>query len=656
MKTILICLGIYYVLLVSAAGQTFDATLSGRVIDPANTAVPKVRIEVTNTDNSKTLTIYSNEVGFYIAAGLPPGTYKVTAEHPSFKKLVRDGITLQLDQNAHLDLALTIGAVTESVVVTDTPPMLNSETGAKGQVIDNGEIMDLPLNGRDFTELAYLTPGVVSLPEGVSNSGTTAINGGRSDGVNYLVNGLVNRSVHSGGAITQPSVDAVQEFKVQTSAYAADYGSVGSGVMNVVLKSGTNQLHGTIYEFTRNSAMDARNFFDTTKSDLSRNQYGGTIGGPVVLPRKIFGPAAYNGKDRSFFFFSFEGLQSQTADALLARVPTLSDQAGDFSSLLQGLKPTYLRDPAASGDCSATHQEDCFPGNIIPSNRFDPIAVKLLKLFPLPNRTGSNNYQSSDTDTSSNHNYIIKLDHQIGERVKLALSYISNNSSSYNPYAARLPGFGLSSIGHNKLAGIRSAQVITPGMTNEFRLAISRVASGGDWRRPAIPEVADAMEVLSISKDPTYEGLPRVSVSGYDVIGHHGSYPSTINVTNYQFFDVLSMVRGRHFLRMGADMVYTQYYQYYPNNGRGFISFVGRVTGGTATPVPFADFLLGLPDNASVLLDARNNYLLYKTVAGFLQDDFKVTPSLTLNLGLRYDLLLPPVEKYNRFSNFVPEL
>src|SRR5262249_15266737 len=156
-------------------------------------------------------------------------------------------------------------------------------------------------------ELAYLTPGVVDLPEGLSNSGVTAINGGRSDGVNYLVDGLNNRSVSNGSPITQPSVDAVQEFKVQTSAYAADYGTVGSGVINVALKSGTNQLHGTLFEFARNSAMDARNFFDADKSDLSRNQFGGTLGGPVTLPGRIFGPAGYDGKDLTFFFFSFEG-------------------------------------------------------------------------------------------------------------------------------------------------------------------------------------------------------------------------------------------------------------------------------------------------------------------------------------------------------------
>jgi hypothetical protein len=656
MKTITAA-AIFFALLHSAAAQSFEATLSGRITDASNSPIPKSRVEVTNTGNGRTITVLSNEAGIYTVPDLSPGAYQVTVEHPGFKKLVQRGITLQVDQKARLDMTIQIGVVSEAVEVTAEAPLLNSETGAKGQVIDNREILDLPLNGRDFNELAYLTPGVVDLPEGLSNSGVTAINGGRSDGVNYLVDGLNNRSVSNGSPITQPSVDAVQEFKVQTSAYAADYGTVGSGVINVALKSGTNQLHGTLFEFARNSAMDARNFFDADKSDLSRNQFGGTLGGPVTLPGRIFGPAAYNGKDRTFFFFSFEGLESQIGDARLARVPTDTDRAGDFSSLLQGSRKIYLRDPAAVGACDATSQVACFPGNIIPESRFNPVAVKALKLVPLANRPGPNNYQTSQASTASKRDFIVKLDQRVSQRTSLALTYVSGSNSSFNPYgASNLPGFGIDGDGKNKLAGLHFTQMLGTGTTNDARFSFTRTASTSDWQRRDDPALTDAIQALTISKDPAYEGMPKLNITGYDIIGHHASYPSDITVNNYQFFDALSMVRGRHFLRVGADIIRTQYFQYYPNNARGSISFLGRVTGGTATPVPFADFLLGLPDSASVLLDGRKNYLLYTAAAGFVQDDFKITPSLTLNLGLRYDLLTSPIEKFNKLSSFVPEL
>jgi hypothetical protein len=653
MKNILLTLALILALVFSAAAQSFEASLTGRVTDASGAVTARARVEVTNIATGRTTSVVTNDAGIYTAPGLPPGSYEVTVEHPGFKKFVERGITLQLDQKARLDLTLAVGIVTEAVEVRTEAPLLNSESGAKGQVIDNHEILDLPLNGRDFNELAYLTPGVVDLPEGIatSNSGVTAINGGRADGVNYLVDGLNNRNLRDGTPMTQLSVDAVQEFKVQTSAYAADYGTVGSGVITVALRSGTNQAHGSVYEFVRNSAMDARNFFDTNKTDSSRHQFGGTIGGPIVIPGK------YNGKDRSFFFFSFEGLQAHTGDARLARVPTDSERAGNFSSLLQGPKPIYLRDPASVGACDATSQVACFPGNIIPTSRFHPIAVMLLKLIPVANRAGVNNFQTSQVATNSSRNFIVKFDQRVSERVNLALSYVGGNGSSTSPYgASNLPGFGLSSESGTNLAGIRSSQVLRPTLINDLRLSFSRSASTSDWQRRDDPALTDAVQAMSISKVPTYEGLPRISMTGYDVIGHHSSYPGDIPVTNYQLFDALSFFRGRHSLRVGEDIIYTQYYQYYPNNARGSISVLGRVTGGTATPVPMADFLLGLPDNASVLLDPRRNYLTYKTAGSFVQDDFKVTPTLTLNLGLRYDLLFPPVEKYNKLSSFVPEL
>jgi hypothetical protein len=638
--------------------QSFEARLTGEVMDASGAAVQGVRITVTNLDTGRVTHVQSNDSGVYIAAGLAPGRYDFSAERDGFKRYARRGLILQVDQTARIDITLQVGDVTESVQVTGEALLLNVDTGAKGQVIDNHEIVDLPLNGRDFNELAYLTPGVVDLPEGIatSNSGVTAINGGRADGVNYLVDGLNNRNPRDGTPVTQPSVDAVQEFKVQTSAYAADHGTVGSGSINVALKSGTNQIHGSLYDFARDAVFDARNFFDADKGELRRQQYGGTIGGPVVLPA-FFGPLAYRGHDRTHYFFSFEGLNQQRGDARLARVPTPADRAGDFSSLLQSTTRVYLKDPVLTGTCSATSQAACFPGNIIPASRMHPSAVKLLKTVPSPNRTGANNFQTSQTASNNSSNFIGKLDQKLGEKVHLALSYVGSISSSKNPYgASNLPGFGLSGDGGNKLIGVRSTQVLTPTVANDFRFAYSRSSSINDWERRDDADLWAAVNALSIAKDAKYIGLPRVTVTGYDQIGHHASYPADITVNGFQYFDALSIVKGKHYVRMGAELQRTQYFQYYPNNARGTITFQGRVTGGTATPVPMADFLLGLPDTSSRLMNPRNNYLFYWTLGAFFQDDYKVTRRFTLNLGLRYDLLAPPTEKFNFLSNFVPEL
>jgi hypothetical protein len=290
-------------LLLVAGTMAFSQTaqLTGRISDQSGAVVQGAQVTLTNLNTGLRRDSVSNDEGYFTIPLLPPGTYRIAVKKDGFKPVMQSGITLQVEQALRLDYTLETGAVTETVQITTEGPLLERETGAKGQVIDNNEIVDLPLNGRDFTELAFLTPGVVDIPEGVSNSGFAAINGGRADGVNFLVDGLNNRNARNGDAVSRPSVDAVQEFRVQTSAYAADFGTYGSGLINIALKSGTNQFHGSLYEFVRNDLFDARNFFDTDKSKLRRNQFGGTLGGPVTLPG-FFGPLSYAGEDRTHFF------------------------------------------------------------------------------------------------------------------------------------------------------------------------------------------------------------------------------------------------------------------------------------------------------------------------------------------------------------------
>ena len=644
-----------WLLIAVPAAFSQSAQVTGRISDPTGAVVQGAKVTLVNEGNGFVRESVSNNEGYFTMPLLQPGTYQITVQKEGFKPVRQSGITLKVEQVARLDYKLETGAVTETVQITTDAPLLERETGAKGQVIDNNEIVDLPLNGRDFTELAFLTPGVVDIPEGVSNSGFAAINGGRADGVNIQIDGLNNRNARNGDAVSRPSVDAVQEFRVQTSAYAADFGTYGSGLINIALKSGTNRYHGSLYEFVRNDLFDARNFFDTDKSKLRRNQFGGTLGGPVTLPG-FFGPLGYRGQDRTHFFFSYEGLKERRGDTRISRVPTLEQRAGDFSSLLQGATKIYLRDPAKTGTCSAANQTACFPGNIIPASRFHPLSLKVLGLVPRPNRAGVNNFVTSQVAEDNSHEFLVKLDQKIGQSNHLALNFISGNNRALNPYGpSNLPGFALQPNNGNKLAGIRLTQVFSPTFTNEFRFGFSRSTARTDWTSDD-PALLDAVNVLSISKDPLLLGLATYRITGFDTIGHHASYPTNIAVNGFHIFDALSLVKGKHSLRTGVEIIRTQYFQFFPNSARGSLTFLGRVTGGTATPAPMADFLLGLPDSSSRLLNPRMNYLFYTSYGAFIQDDFKLSQRLTLNLGLRYDLYIPPTEKFNILSNFVPEL
>jgi hypothetical protein len=293
------------------------------------------------------------------------------------------GLELQVDQEARLEFHLQLGSRSEIVEVTASVPLINTENGAKGDVVVADEIVEMPLNGRNFDNLAVLIPGVLPNSQGGEGGGSgMAINGSRADNTNFLVDGFNDRRDRDSGSQASPNIDAMQEFKMQTSGYSAEYGRESGGVLNMVLKTGTNQLHGTVFEFLRNNVTDARNFFSTTNPELRRNQYGSTVTGPVLIPR------VYNGRDRTFFMFSWESYRQNAGESALAAVPTLPERQGNFS----GLPP--LKDPLASGTCTTTSAAACFPGNQIPVSRLSPIALAAQAFYPLPNLSGPNNYDA----------------------------------------------------------------------------------------------------------------------------------------------------------------------------------------------------------------------------------------------------------------------
>ncbi|MBL8223062.1 MAG: carboxypeptidase regulatory-like domain-containing protein, partial [Bryobacterales bacterium] len=336
-----------------------------------------VAVRITNLDTNQSQQGASNETGDFTIPYLAPGRYSLEAKVEGFRLYRRSEFVLAVDQVQRIDIAMEIGATTESVTVTEAPPVLNTETGARGDVTTNAEITEMPLAGRNFSDLAYLTGGV--LPKGEDGDGAYAINGARADNVGFLVDGMNNTQRRNTGAVVSPPIEGIQEFKMITSGFSAEYGRYAGGVLSVVMKSGTNRFRGSLYEFIRNDLIDARGFFEIEKSKLRRNQFGATLSGPVMLPK------LYNGRDKTFFLVTWESLRQVAGTTQRGIVPQPEMMSGDFTKAVDSFgRPLRITDPLARA---------LFPDNKIPASRLDPVSAKLGAFYPSPNLTGTaNNY------------------------------------------------------------------------------------------------------------------------------------------------------------------------------------------------------------------------------------------------------------------------
>src|SRR4051794_41156560 len=379
-----------------ALAQTTSASVVGRITDPTGAVVPGVSVKITNLDTNLAQQASSNAVGDFTAPFLNPGRYVLEASAAGFHTYKHAEFNLAVDQILRLDIALEVGAATESITVDATVSILNTETAARGEVTTHDEISEMPLDGRNFADLALLTGGVI--PKGDGGDGQYAVNGARADNISFLLDGINNTQRRNTGPVVGPPLEGVQEFKMMTSGYSAEYGRYAGGVLSVVTKSGTNRLHGAAYEFLRNDMMDATGYFDVEKSKLRRNQFGATVGGPVYLPK------IYDGKNRTFFMVTWESLRATTGKSQRGIVPTPEMLRGDFSKAVDALgKPLKITDTLAKAP---------FPNNQIPVNRMDPVSVAMAKYFPAPNLTGSaNNFISQGNARSTFNNIGIKIDH-----------------------------------------------------------------------------------------------------------------------------------------------------------------------------------------------------------------------------------------------------
>jgi len=623
----------------TAVAQTPSASIVGRITDGTGAVVPGVAITVTNLDTNISQKSSSNESGDFTIPYLNPGRYTMEAKTEGFRVHKQTEFTLAVDQVQRINITLELGSTAESVTVTATPSLVNTESGTRGEVISNEEIAEIPLGGRNFSDLAYLTGGVI--PKGDGGDGAYAVNGARADNFGFMVDGMNNTQRRNTGAMINPPLEGVQEFKLVTSGFAAEYGRYAGGTLSVVTKSGTNRFRGSLYEFLRNDMWDAVGYFDATKSKLRRNQFGATVSGPVYLPK------LYNGRDRTFFMVTWESLRVTDGKTQRGITPQPEMMRGDFSKATDAFgRRITLNDPIARTP---------FPDNQIPISRFDPVAAKLAAYYPAPNLTGSaNNFISQGNANTSNNNIGIKVDHQLSPLDRLTFSTFWRPNSSLDPVVnsrSPLPIFGLKNNTLDLLSGIRYLRTVKSNMFVEASVSFSRKTNNQLWPYGADKDWIGETGFSGGTANPIAQGPPQLDVSGYITLGPAYDYPKIWAFNNYQYNGATTWITGKHNLKFGGDFLRMQYFSRGYGDTRGRLTFLGRNTG-----EPMADLLLGWPSNTRRQLDASGPYHLISNYSAYIQDDYKVSANLTLNLGLRYELMKPPREKFGAWSMFVPSL
>lgn len=673
------------VFLMAAIGvMAQTASLTGRVTDPSGAVVPAAKITVRAAGTGVTTTVASNDDGYYLAPSLLPGKYDVEIAKDGFVTTRQTGLELAVQQAARLDVVLKVGAVSERIEVSAQALVLESESTTLGQVINNKQVTELPLLGRNTYALAMLVPGVRP-SSGVNglvidqiSTVSYSINGQRSTSNEFLLDGAPNSAAAQNQPVVNANPDMVQEFKVETNNFSAEYGRAAGGVFNVVTKSGTNDLHFGLYEFFRNDKLNANDFFanrsGTKRAPFKFNQFGGTVGGPVVLPK------LYNGKNKTFFFFNTEIVRFIQGITFTAALPDPRMLTGDFSAarLANGNLVT-IYDPSTTrpNPAGAGFVRTAFPGNVIPGNRIDPVARNVMKYFPAPNvagvtALGAINYTRTDGNVVPKDSWSTRLDHNFGEKNRIFGRY-SYDNTPFN----RAPAYGQEFKNVAPTAGpqvfkrwnavLEDTWLLSPTMVATGRYSATRLIN---FRRP----YGDGFDITSLGL-PAYmrEGMvdpvsfPAVTITGYSV---SGSVPNIIVGGLIGATDLISFgntqqaAQGnitktltKHTLKFGGEYRVVQFNNQQVGDQATNFSFGPTWTQGpnaaASSPTAglgLATFLLGIPGGGvapAPALAQTNKYM-----AVFVQDTWKVTPKLTVNLGLRYDYETPRTDRFNQLSNF----
>lgn len=680
----LIAAGIVACAAAISLAQEFRGSITGRVVDNNGAAVANATVTVTNTATNTSTATTTNESGDYTALYLVPGSYSITVEASGFKKASRQNVEIRVGDRLQLDLRLEVGNVSETVNVTADAPLLETNSASAGQVIDQRRISDLPLSDGNPFVLSRLAPGIsyvgdLKFSRPFDNAGTSSIVADGAPGRNeFTLDGVPNMASGGGGGRVAfvPPADAVQEFKVETASFDGQQSHTAGATVNVTLKSGTNGLHGTVYEFVRNDVLSANDFFlnrtnlaanpsrdrdrdgKADRDPLRYNRYGFTVGGPVWLPKKLFGPAAVDLRNRSFFFFAYENLPDVFPEPGQFTVPTLKMRNGDFSELLPSI---VIYDPATARAEGSRVRRDPFPGNIIPANRISPIAKNYLSFYPLPNQQGNaqgqNNFISGNPRTDTFHSESFRFDQTLSEKQRFFIRYTHNSRrearGNWTDVVNGIRPTGNFLFRINDGGAFDHVYNFGPTLVLNSRVGFSR------FNEPSIRQHQGEFNPASLGFPQQTAALfgpeqylPRFEISGYSALGDSVGGGSTHNIYSAQ--STLTKIAGRHSLRFGYD------WRSYRENGFGAGHAAGRYdfganftrgpldnSTGAAVGQSLASFLLGVVTGGTIERNAaRSNQALYNGV--FVHNDWKVTSNLTLNVGVRYEYEGATNERYNR--------
>lgn len=651
----------------SVSAQAVTGTILGTVRDTSGAAAPAIAVTITGTASGIARVVNTNSEGNFEAPSLPPGPYSVTVEATGFKKITVDNVQLSVDQKARVDLTLELGNVTESVQVTAAVPLVQSDSSELGTTVNQTLIRELPLNGRNFVQMTRLVPGVQRGIPGSNSDGSGSLafrasasfsaNGMRARDNNFILDGVDNNELLLSTVVVFPSPDALQEFKVQTSTYSAEFGRSLGGVVNLQMKSGSNEFHGNVFEFLRNDKLDANDWFNNRfnreRPPFRQNQFGGTFGGPIR-------------RNRTFFFGDYQGLRVRQANTFLATVPTALMRQGDFSEINRVIYDPLTNTP--------------FAGNRIPASRLDPVAKAIVdQLYPEENNAGQRtstgqviqNYLSNPVSRRQDDQFDIKVDHQFHSRNQAFVRYSLQRTDNFLP--ASLPHgdagatFGAAdSLLRAQSLAINDTHTFTPALLNEFRFGFSRFALQG------VPldfgtNLAQQVGLPGVNTSDITSAFAQIVFTPSDIqsLGANANQPFLGFYDAFQWIDNVTRITGAHTLKAGVSSIARRRNQFNVNFPTGRFIFQPQITsncGGVSgtctlnnnTGFSVATFLLGYP--TSIARDYRPGITgERKSELGlFFQDDWKVSRRLTLNLGLRYDIFSPFVEVYDRQANFDP--
>ncbi len=669
----------------SCAFAQTTGVLRGTVKDPSGAVIGGAKITAILQGTNTSRAVTSDPRGEYVFPTLPVGKYNVEIEAAGFKKYVNRDLDVTIGHVILADATLELGEISQVITADAKAPLVETSSTQLGAVVNEQTVTNLPLNARDTYQLLQLQPGVQSqqgydLFAGSERAGVVSVNGGRGRSNNFNVNGGDGNDQFIGVPAIQPSPDTIQEFRVLTNTFDAEFGRNSGAVVNVVTKGGTNNFHGNLFEFFRNRALNTRGFFDSEKPDFKQNQFGGTFGGPIK-------------KDRTFFFGSFEERQvRQGISSDVVTVPTAAERIGDFSggstfggtlstdytAGILNARPGCVGAVASAGGApiaSGTAFSDIFPNNKIPAPCFDPTAADLLNQFvPLANR-GSSQYQSVPNQRDRDAQGTLRIDHMINDRQQLNFYYYADDDALGKPFArfqaagANLPGFGSEYDQRIQQWNLGHTWTINASSVNEFRFAYFREGQGG-FNHPqhtdlvqnsckTVPaaqcfsDPANAALGITPGLGKTHEGVPNIVVSGGFVIGnsYEGELPQVGN--SFHWADNFSKVVGWHTLKFGADVRRQRFDQTLYFNINGYYNYFGGGPNDVGFDNLFPNYLLGLPDSYSQG-SAQTENVRSTSVYLYAQDSWKIKPSLTLNYGLRWELNTPITDIGKRVQTYRP--